>query len=84
MKKRKITALLMSLVMVCSLTACGGKDTTTTQPEPAPAPAPADNAATQDTAKQNLPQAGTLHRRRTSRYGHILLEVGATLLRLTT
>ncbi len=53
MKKRKITALLMSLVMVCSLTACGGKDTTTTQPEPAPAPAPADNAATQDTAKQD-------------------------------
>ncbi len=53
MKKRKITALLMSLVMVCSLTACGGKDTTTTQPEAAPAPAPADNAATQDTAKQD-------------------------------
>lgn len=50
MKKRKITALLMSLVMVCSLAACGGKDTTTTQPEPA---APADNAATQDTAKQD-------------------------------
>ncbi len=51
MKKRKITALLMSLVMVCSLTACGGKDTSTSQPEPAPAPA--DNTAAQDTANQD-------------------------------
>lgn len=48
MKKRKIMALLMSFAMVCSLTACGGKDTGASQPEPAPAPA--DNTAAPDTS----------------------------------
>ena len=53
MKKRKIMALLMSFVMVCSLSACGGKDASTNQP--ADAPAPADNAGSQDTPNQAEP-----------------------------
>lgn len=42
MKKRKLMALALSCVMVCSLTACGGKDTKSEQPASTPAPAPAE------------------------------------------
>lgn len=42
MKKRKLMALALSCVMVCSLTACGGKDTKSDQPASTPAPAPAE------------------------------------------
>lgn len=51
MKKRKFMALALSCVMVCSLAACGGKDTGASQPEPAPAPAPAEK--TDDNAASN-------------------------------
>lgn len=57
MKKRKLMALAMSCVMVCSLAACGSKDTGTNQPAstpPAdPAPAPADDVATNDNSADN-------------------------------
>ena len=53
MKKRKFMALALSCVMVCSLAACGGKDTGASQPEPAPAPAPAPAEKTDDNAASN-------------------------------
>ena len=50
MKKRKFMALALSCVMVCSLAACGSKDTGTSQPAPEPAPAPAPAEKTDDGA----------------------------------
>ena len=42
MKKRKVMALALSCVMVCSLAACGGKDAGADQTAADPAPAPAE------------------------------------------
>lgn len=42
MKKRKFMALALSCVMVCSLVACGGKDTGSDQPASNSTPAPAE------------------------------------------
>ncbi len=42
MKKRKVMALALSCVMVCSLAACGGKDSGADQTTADPAPAPAE------------------------------------------
>ncbi len=53
MKKRKFMALAMSCVMVCSLTACGGKDTGANQTAADPAPAPTEKAETPAETTEN-------------------------------
>ena len=95
MKKRKFMALALSCVMVCSLVACGGKDTGSDQPAsnstPAPAEktdaptektdAPAENADTTENTDSQTP-ADSLRRQRTLLCGLILLEIGEIPLQL--
>jgi ABC-type sugar transport system, periplasmic component len=68
MKKRKLMALALSCVMVCSMTACGGKDTgsdqsaSTSTPAPAPAEkeeAPAEKASTTENTDSQTPTGST-------------------------
>ncbi len=68
MKKRKFMALALSCVMVCSMTACGGKDTgsdqsaSTSTPAPAPAEkeeAPAEKASTTENTDSQTPTGST-------------------------
>lgn len=68
MKKRKLMALALSCVMVCSMTACGGKDTgsdqsaSTSTPAPAPAEkeeAPAEKASTTESTDSQTPTGST-------------------------